>query len=493
MATFLMLFSSNLMTSACARAETPDWHNKLSTLRWVDYSPSTGNPNQGIEPSVDSIRQDLAVLRKAHFTGLVTYGSKGRLGNELLTLAKDAGFAGVVIGVWNPADADEVAAAKRATASEVVIGICMGNEGLMSHRYSMETLTKAIREIRTATKKPVTTTEIIQQYDATILGLVDWAFPNAHPYFANTVEPQSAVAWTLGQFRRLSQASSQLVVLKEVGLPTGGDAKQPLSEQAQCEYYEALAKTDVRFVYFEAFDLTWKSDLPVEPHWGIFHADRTPKASARLLTDGTACRWVAPVKKAGESVCVAGATPSTDTFYIYKDKDSPANHFDPKGRMGDVEDIVFQDDWPDHPESGSTCIKVTYSAQGRKPTCDYAGACGWAGVFWQEPALNWGKKREWESAGYNLSGYRRLKFWARADHPATVEFKVGGILGPYGDTLRPARVRTAHLRPEWTEYSIDLEGANLSYIVGGFAWTASKELNPSGVTFYIDEIRFVHD
>src|SRR5882672_11160610 len=116
MATFLMLFSSNLMTSACARAETPDWHNKLSTLRWVDYSPSTGNPNQGIEPSVDSIRQDLAVLRKAHFTGLVTYGSKGRLGNELLTLAKDAGFAGVVIGVWNPADADEVAAAKRATA-----------------------------------------------------------------------------------------------------------------------------------------------------------------------------------------------------------------------------------------------------------------------------------------------------------------------------------------------------------------------------------------
>jgi exo-beta-1,3-glucanase (GH17 family) len=478
----------NLTITGCARADAPDWHHKLSTIRWVDYSPSTGNPNQGIEASVESIRDDLAVLRKARFTGLVTYSSKGRLGNELLALAKDAGFAGVVIGVWNPNDADELAAAKRAAASDIVIGICVGNEGLMAHRYSLDSLTKAMKDIREATKKPVTTTEIIQQYEPTMLGLVDWAFPNAHPYFANAIEPHSAVSWTLEQFQRLSQHTSQLVLLKEVGLPTAGNEKQPLSEEAQCEYYDALAKTEVHFVYFEGFDLPWKSDQPVEPHWGIFHSDRTPKALARVLTDSTSCRVTAAAKKANGS----STPPSPDVFYVYKDKDSRANHFDPKGRMGDVEDIVLQDDWSDHPESGTTCIKVMYLAQGRKPTCDYAGPCGWSGVYWQEPALNWGKKEDWKNAGYNLTGYHSLKFWARADHPAVVEFKVGGIIGLYGDSLRPARVVTAHLTQEWAEYSIDLEDANLNYVIGGFAWTASKELNPKGVTFYLDEIRFVH-
>ena len=56
-----------------------------------------------------------------------------------------------------------------------------------------------------------------------------------------------------------------------------------MSEAAQETYYTELARTDVKFVYFEAFDQPWKTHLPIEPHWGIFTADRKPKALAKRL------------------------------------------------------------------------------------------------------------------------------------------------------------------------------------------------------------------
>src|SRR5258707_1457666 len=288
-------------------------------------------------------------------------------------------------------------------------------------------------------------------------------------------------------------------MLKEVGLPTDGDADRVLSERAQCDYYDALAQTEVRFVYFEAFDLLWKSHLPIEAHWGIFHSDRTPKVLARRLSDQAACAAnavstsEAPVATGPSTVLPVQAQaprPSADTFYVYQDSESRANHCRPTGRMGDVGDIRIAEDWTDKPKSGKNSIKVEYLARGNEPTCEYRGPCKWAGMYWQEPPGNWGKNAEWKSGGYDLSRYTSLRFWARADRPATVEFKVGGIVGPYGDSLRPARSQTAKLTPEWAEFVIDLSGANLKYIIGGFSWVASKEQNPGGATFYLDEIRF---
>lgn len=183
-------------------------------------------------------------------------------------------------------------------------------------------------------------------------------------------------------------------------------------------------------------------------------------------------------------------TPDRPSFYVYQESGSGANHFSPGGWMGDVGDITIKDDWEENPKSGKTCIKIEYSAKGNKPTCDYAGPCKWAGVYWQEPPENWGKKQEWKSAGYDLSAYHKLKFWARAEYPSVIEFKVGGISGPYGDSLRPPRSYTAHVTREWKEFTLDLTGADLRHVIGGFAWFASKETNPSGTTFYLDDIRF---
>ena len=135
-------------------------------------------------------------------------------------------------------------------------------------------------DIRAATQKPVATTEVLESYysDANLRELGDWVFPTAHPYWNGAKAPQPAVTWTQQQFLALSglyTGTNRLVVFKEVGLPTAGDPQ--VSEAGQAEYYRLLRKTNVKFFYFEAFDQPWKVSQPVEPYWGLFKSDRSPK------------------------------------------------------------------------------------------------------------------------------------------------------------------------------------------------------------------------
>ena len=74
------------------------------------------------------------------------------------------------------------------------------------------------------------------------------------------------------------------------------------------------------------------------------------------------------------------------SFYVYKDKGFPGNHFIPSGWMGDSQDIVFNDVSMEDPHSGRTCIKIAYSP-------DASGGARWVGIYWQNPANNWGSKK----------------------------------------------------------------------------------------------------
>lgn len=246
-------------------------------ILWVGYTPPSSDPVKGVEATPEAIREDLSVLRKAGFNGLVTYASSGMLGRELPGLAEALGFQGLILGIWDPANQDELSAAKAAARNPVVVGFCVGNEGL-GERYQLSTLVAAVQNIRDATGKPVTTTEVFEKYaDERLRRLGDWTFPNVHPYFHSQLDAEAAARWTRAAYEDLAGRSDRPVILKEVGLPTAGDPSENLSEAAQARYYQELAKTEVQFVYFEAFDQPWKTDLPAEPHWGIFRADRTPK------------------------------------------------------------------------------------------------------------------------------------------------------------------------------------------------------------------------
>jgi len=167
-------------------------------------------------------------------------------------------------------------------------------------------------------------------------------------------------------------------------------------------------------------------------------------------------------------------------FYIYADRSTAANHFIPSGYMGDYGDIKYDGASKEDPYLGDTCIKLVYSGKATQ-------GARWAGVFWQYPANNWGSV----DAGFNLSSANKLTFWARGAKGGEriEEFKVGGIMGEFSDS-DSAMIGPVLLNKEWTQYTIDLKGKDMSYIIGGFTWSANVDNNPDGATFYLDEIKF---
>jgi exo-beta-1,3-glucanase (GH17 family) len=446
-----------------------------------------------VEPTTEDIRRDLITLRQAGFSGLVTYGATGAMGRELPKIAESLGFEGLIMGIWDPGNQDELKIALSQSNSPIVLGYCVGNEGLKLHdtdegkRYDWATLLAAMQKLHQTAKKPVTTTEEVEDYlDENLLKAGDWVFPNLHPYFHRILEPNSAVRWTLGGYEDLVRRSRLFVWLKECGLPTAGDGREPLSETAQDQYYAELAKTPAKFVFFEAFDLPWKDHLPVEPHWGIFKSDRTPKIlGARLMKNAV------PTVAVNSDRIISPTIFSKESFVVYEDFRSENNHFTPSGYMGDVGDVQINESFESNPRSGKTSIQVKYTAKGGGPhQCSYAGPCKWAGVYWQNPANNWGEKEQFKGQGFDLSGFTGLRFWARAEKQAVIEFKVGGISQRFGDSLTFPRSIRVKLTEDWKEYEIKLDGANLKHIIGGFCWSADWNSNPNGAIFYLDDIRF---
>lgn len=167
-------------------------------------------------------------------------------------------------------------------------------------------------------------------------------------------------------------------------------------------------------------------------------------------------------------------------FYVYADRGAIINHFIPSGWMGDYGDIKFDGASKDDPYLGSSCIKIIYSGTATQ-------GARWAGIYWQRPANNWGTV----DAGYDLSRATKLTFWARGAKGGEriEEFKVGGIMGEFSDS-DTASIGPVVLNKEWTRYTIDLKGKDMSYIIGGFCWATNIDVNPEGATFYLDEIKY---
>ena len=167
-------------------------------------------------------------------------------------------------------------------------------------------------------------------------------------------------------------------------------------------------------------------------------------------------------------------------FYVFADSRSINNHYIPSGWMGDYGDIKYDGASKEDPYLGDTCTKIIYTGLG-------AQGARWAGIYWQNPANNWGTV----DAGFDLSKATKLTFWAKGAKGGEriEEFKVGGSMGEFSDS-DSASIGPVILNKEWTQYSIDLKGKDMSYIIGGFCWATNVDVNPEGATFYLDEIKF---
>ena len=167
-------------------------------------------------------------------------------------------------------------------------------------------------------------------------------------------------------------------------------------------------------------------------------------------------------------------------FNIYTDKSSPGNHYIPSGWMGDFSDIKINDRCMDDAHSGTTCVKVEYLP--RRPQ-----GAGWMGIYWLTPANNWSSKK----SGFDLTGAKELVFWARGEKGGEIisEFKMGGITGEFSDS-DSAGIGPAMLTQDWKEYKINLQGKDLSHIIGGFCLSANMDDNPDGFVIYLDDLKY---
>jgi hypothetical protein len=171
--------------------------------------------------------------------------------------------------------------------------------------------------------------------------------------------------------------------------------------------------------------------------------------------------------------------PSATEFVVFTVKGAADNHFDPTGWMGDYGDVDANFNTTENCHSEQGCLKFVYNAKKSQGQ-------GWAGIYWQYPLNNWGTQK-----GRDLTGMKRLTFWARGEQGNEVisKFLVGGITGPNPDSDK-VEVGPITLTKEWKSYTIDLNPEKLSNISGGFGWAIDSKDNPNGATFYIDGIKF---
>ncbi len=188
------------------------------------------------------------------------------------------------------------------------------------------------------------------------------------------------------------------------------------------------------------------------------------------------------------------------TFDVYTDVGAAGNHFVVLGKIADRPDAVDIDPcWAGNPHSGATAIRNVFSN---------TTGLNWGGVYFlngvltgeeHTPKPNWG---DTPNAGIDLRGATRLTFWARGERGGEkIEFFMGGVgrdtktgipIQPYPDSTPriPSWYTLFTLTTDWQQYTIDLTGADLSYILGGFGWVANAVNNPSGAVFYLDDIRY---
>jgi hypothetical protein len=128
-----------------------------------------------------------------------------------------------------------------------------------------------------------------------------------------------------------------------------------------------------------------------------------------------------------------------------------------------------------NPHSPPTCMQFQFNSDAE-----------WGGIIWQDPPGDWGDR----DGGWNLTGAKKLVFWARGEKgDEVVNFKFG-VLGREKTFFDSATggLEGIKLTKEWQEYTIDLTNQNLARIKSGFGWSLAGQGHP--VTFYLDDIRF---
>jgi len=282
--------------------------------RWIGqavaYGPHRdGQMPGGPSPTDDELREDLRLMLP-HWNLLRVYGASGFAAPMLRILRREGLDMKVLLGVWiapdNPeGNRREVEAAVSLAREypDIVRAVCVGNETQVSwsaHRCSLNLLIDQVRAVRARVAQPVTSADDFNYWNKPesrlLAAELDFVTLHVHPLW-NGQQLEDALPWLEAQLDSVRALHpDREVVLGETGWATavhdeGEQAtliKGGVGEAEQKIFYEVLRawaeKRRVATFFFEAFDENWKGGShadEVEKHWGLFRADRTPKAAMR--------------------------------------------------------------------------------------------------------------------------------------------------------------------------------------------------------------------
>ena len=189
-------------------------------------------------------------------------------------------------------------------------------------------------------------------------------------------------------------------------------------------------------------------------------------------------------------------------FDVYTDLSAAGNHFVMLAKMG--EDVEIKPGCKEDPYRGTDSIENKF----------YGTGTSWGGWYLMngvlegeetQPKANWG---DYPDAGFNLIGAKKLIFWARGkDGGERVEFFAFGVgrdpitgnpITSYPDSSPKVTICGKLVTPcyitlteNWQQYTIDLKGLDLNYVIGGFGWvTNAPQNNNKSIIFYLDDIRY---
>lgn len=313
----VLLWLTLLPALLCAAPPHAPLATALAQETFVAYTPRSFSTLHGVTrpATAAGIREDLKLLRP-YFSGLITYGL-GDGQDAIPELAIAAGFRALVLGVWNPADRTELdrAIALAERHPQHIVALVLGNEGLFWKRYTAGDLRSAAAHVRKrlphialGSSEPFAV--YLDSPDAPALLELDLLLPNVHPRFEPWFRPDNidqAADFVAQVLARLRALTPQPILVKETGLPSAPDA-QGFTEARQAEFWKRLrqripAGPTQNVAGFEAFDVPWKpreledefGKLEIsEAHWGLFRADGTPKAAARMFRTDTPADAAAP-------------------------------------------------------------------------------------------------------------------------------------------------------------------------------------------------------
>ena len=283
------------------------------------------NPGEKIYPSLDEIREDLAILRR-HWPLLRLYDCSPHAERVLQVIAQDGLPFQVMLGAhlgaemnnfgcpWGATYTEEQLEASRAeNAAEIerlialanrypgsVFSVAVGNEATVDwtdHFVPVPKMIDYVRRVKATVRQPVTFCENYVPWQHKLRDLVpELDFISLHTYPVWEYKHiHEALDYTRDNVHSVARLyPDKPIVITEAGWCTNSNGRGMHAEHAvqelQALYYQDLMdwtrEAGLLCFVFEAFDENWKgSPDPLEPekHWGLFTTDRRPKRVMQAL------------------------------------------------------------------------------------------------------------------------------------------------------------------------------------------------------------------